>query len=261
MLPHISDRSLRAMSSYFNSMRHRFAYSACKALLGLLAVASAGRSLPAAAQGIPLIRDTEIEVLLGDYSQTVFKAAGFGGGRVAVRIVNNEAFNAFVVDGRSVYMHTGALMQAETPNEVIGVLAHEAGHIAGGHMAALRARIAKDQTRALLFQILGLGAMIGGAVAGGDSGKEIGSAGQGVMMGGNELIMRSLLGERRSQESAADQAGLQYLNSSSFRMRRRTRSRGRIRWRPTAWRGCVSSPSRVPTTTSRTRPRCSTVTT
>jgi predicted Zn-dependent protease len=81
-------------------------------------------------------------------------------------------------------------------------------------MAALRARIAKDQTRALLVQILGLGAMIGGAAAGGDTGREVGSAGQGVMMGGNELIMRSLLGERRAQESAADQAGLKYLEAT-----------------------------------------------
>jgi predicted Zn-dependent protease len=188
--------------------------SALKALMGLAAVASVAGSAPAAAQGLPLIRDTEIEALLNDYSQNIFKVAGFGGGRVAVRIVNNDSFNAFVVDGRSVYIHTGALMQAETPNEVIGVLAHESGHIAGGHMAALRARVAKDQTRALLIQILGIGAMIGGAVAGGDSGKEIGSAGQGVMMGGNELIMRSLLGERRSQESAADQAGIKYLDAT-----------------------------------------------
>jgi predicted Zn-dependent protease len=168
----------------------------------------------ARAQGLPLIRDTEIELLLNDYSQKIFKAAGLGTGRVTVRIVNNEAFNAFVIDGRNVFMHTGTLMQANTPNEVIGVLAHEAGHIAGGHMAALRSRIAKDQTRALLIQLLGIGAMIGGAVSGGDSGKEIGSAGQGVMMGGNELIMRGLTAERRSQESAADQAGLQYLNAT-----------------------------------------------
>ena len=68
---------------------------------------------PARAQGLPLIRDTEIESLLNDYAQTIFKAAGFGGGRVSVRIVNNGSFNAFVVDGRNVYMHTGALMQAE----------------------------------------------------------------------------------------------------------------------------------------------------
>jgi predicted Zn-dependent protease len=169
---------------------------------------------PAAAQGLPLIRDTEIENLLNDYAQPIFKAAGFGGGRVSVRIVNNEGFNAFVVDGRNVFMHTGALMQANTPNEVIGVIAHESGHIAGGHMAALRSRIAKDQTRSLLIQILGIGAMIGGAVAGGDTGGEIGNAGRGVMMGGNELIMRGLLAERRSQESAADQAGVKYLNAT-----------------------------------------------
>lgn len=177
-------------------------------LAGLLPIPSAR------AQGLPLIRDTEIELLLNDYSQTIFRAAGLGTGRVTVRIVNNEAFNAFVIDGRNVFMHTGTLMQSNTPNEVIGVLAHEAGHIAGGHMAALRTRIAKDQTRALLIQLLGIGAMIGGAASGGDAGREIGSAGQGVMMGGNELIMRGLVAERRSQESAADQAGLQYLNAT-----------------------------------------------
>lgn len=168
----------------------------------------------AEAQGIPLIRDTEIENLLNDYARPVFRAAGLGSGRVAVRIVNNEAFNAFVVDGRSVYIHTGALLQAQSPNEVIGVLAHEAGHIAGGHMAALRARIAKDQTRALLAQILGLGLMVAGGVAGGDSGRDLGGAGQSVLSGGNELIMRGLTAERRSQESAADQAGLSYLNAT-----------------------------------------------
>ena len=165
----------------------------------------------AAAQGLPLIRDTEIENLLNDYSQPIFRAAGLGTGRVRVRIVNNRVFNAFVVDGRNVFMHTGTLMQAGAPNEVIGVLAHEAGHIAGGHMAALRARIKKDQTRALLAQILGIGAMIGGA-AGGSS--ELGSAGQGIALGGTELIMRGLTAERRSQESAADQAGLSYLGAT-----------------------------------------------
>lgn len=168
----------------------------------------------ARSQGLPLIRDTEIERLLNDYSQKIFRVAGLGSGRVSVRIINNDAFNAFVVDGRNVFMHTGTLMQSDTPNEVIGVIAHEAGHIAGGHMAALRARIKQDQTRALLVQILGIGAMIGGAVAGGDSGRDVGGAGQGVLLGGGELIRRGLLAERRSQESAADQAGLRYLEAT-----------------------------------------------
>lgn len=161
-----------------------------------------------------LLRDTEIEELLNDYSQPIFKAAGLGSQQVAVRIINNEAFNAFVMDGRNVFMHSGALMIAKTPNEVIGVLAHESGHIEGGHMASLRIRIAQDKTRMLLAQILGIGAMIGGAVAGGDSGREAMAAGQGVMAGGGELVMRALTAERRSQESAADQAGLKYLNAT-----------------------------------------------
>jgi predicted Zn-dependent protease len=166
------------------------------------------------AQGLPLIRDAEIEALLQDYSKPIFKAAGFGGGRVTVRIVNNDAFNAFVLDGANVFIHTGTLMQANTPNEVIGVIAHESGHIAGGHMAALRARIAKDQTRALLTQVLGIGAMVAGGVAGGDSGREAMAGGQAIMQGGNNIIMKGLLAERRSQESAADQAGLKYLTAT-----------------------------------------------
>ncbi|MCK5711757.1 MAG: M48 family metallopeptidase, partial [Hyphomicrobiaceae bacterium] len=152
--------------------------------------------------------------LLSDYASPVFQAAGLGSGRIKVRIVQNENFNAFVVDGRNVFIHTGTLLQAKSPNEVIGVLAHETGHITGGHMAALRARIAQDQTRALLAQILGIGLMVAGGVAGGDSGNDLGSAGHGIMYGGNALIMRGLMAERRSQESAADQAGLQLLNAT-----------------------------------------------
>jgi predicted Zn-dependent protease len=166
------------------------------------------------AQGLPIIRDAEIEALLQDYARPIFEAAGFGGGRVTVRIVNNDSFNAFVLDGANVFIHTGTLMQAKTPNEVIGVIAHESGHIAGGHMAALRARIAKDQTRALLAQVLGIGAMIAGGVSGGSGGRQTMEGGQAIMQGGTNVIMKGLLAERRSQESAADQAGLKYLTAT-----------------------------------------------
>ncbi len=168
----------------------------------------------AQAQGLSLIRDSEVEALLNDYAKPIFRAAGLGSGRITMRIVKNDAFNAFVLDGRNVFVHTGTLLVAKSPNEVIGVLAHETGHIAGGHMASLRARIAKDQTRALLTQIIGIGAMVAGGVAGGDGGRDAMAGGQAVLQGGNEVIMRGLLSERRSQESAADQAGLQYLNAT-----------------------------------------------
>jgi predicted Zn-dependent protease len=171
-------------------------FAAISGVCAVVAVAA-----PASAQGFGTIRDTEIENLLNDYARPIFKAAGLGEGRVAMRIVKSDAFNAFVLDGRNVFIHTGALTQSDTPNQVIGVIAHEAGHITGGHMAALRARIARDTTKMLLVRILGIGV----AVATGSPG---------AAMAGDELIMRSLLAERRSQESAADQAGLSFLNAT-----------------------------------------------
>jgi predicted Zn-dependent protease len=185
-------------------------------LTAVLAVAMAGTGIvstaaPVAAQGIPLIRDSEIEGLLNDYARPIFKAGGLGSDRVAMRIVREDNFNAFVVDGRNVFINTGALMQADTPNQVIGIIAHEAGHIVGGHLAALRARVAKDQTRALLMQILGIGLLVAGAGAGN---REVGGAGQGVIAGGSELLMRGMLAERRQQESAADQSGLKLLEAT-----------------------------------------------
>ncbi len=122
----------------------------------------AAATTPAAAQGIPLIRDTEVENLLKDYSRPIFKVAGLGS-HITMRIVRHESFNAFVVDGLNVFLNTGTILQAKTPNEVIGVIAHETGHITGGHMAALRNRIARDQTKALLLTVLGIGLMVGGA--------------------------------------------------------------------------------------------------
>ncbi len=197
------------------SMRTIFWKARHVAIVAAVAVVGLSSSLqPVYAQGLPLIRDTEIENLLNDYAQPIFKVAGLGSSRVKMRIVRSDIFNAFVVDGRNVFIHTGTLKQALTPNEVIGVIAHEAGHIAGGHMAALRARIKKDQTRMLLMQILGIGLMVAGAASGDDAGSQIGGAGTGVLYGGQDIIVRSMLSERRSQESAADQAGLSYLNAT-----------------------------------------------
>jgi predicted Zn-dependent protease len=179
--------------------------------VAIAALTNAATLPPASAQGIPLIRDTEIEALLKDYARPLFKAAGLASQNITMRIVRHDSFNAFVADGRNVFMNSGALAQAKTPNEVIGVIAHETGHITGGHLAALRARIARDQTKALLVSVLGIGAMIAGASSSSQSGRELGGLGQGVMMGGQDVIMRGLLAERRSQEAAADQAGLQLL--------------------------------------------------
>ena len=150
-----------------------------------MAVLTAG-TLGAQAQILSLMRDTEIENLLKDYSRPIFRAAGLGSGRMPDAHRAPREFNAFVLDGGNVFIHTGALQQSETPNQVIGVIAHEAGHIAGGHLAQLRERIARDQTKSLLIKLLGIGMMIAGGGGAGATG-----AGAGVMMGGDELLMRS----------------------------------------------------------------------
>jgi predicted Zn-dependent protease len=180
----------------------------------LLVALSAAFGGPVAAQGLPMIRDSEIENLLRDYARPIFKVAGLSANNISMRIVRHDSFNAFVADGRNVFVNSGTLAMAKTPNEVIGVIAHEVGHITGGHLASLRARIARDQTKAMLVSVLGIGAMIVGATSGSDGGRELAGAGQGVMLGGNEVIMRGLLSERRAQEAAADQAGLSYLNAT-----------------------------------------------
>ncbi len=160
------------------------------------------------AQYLSFIRDTEVERLLSEYARPIFRAAGLGGQNISMRIVKHESFNAFVLDGQNVFVHTGTLMQSETPNQVIGVIAHETGHISGGHLAQLRDRIARDQTKSLLIKILGIGLM----VAGGGSGTS--GVGTGVLVGGDQILMRSLLADRRAQELAADQAGLRFLNDT-----------------------------------------------
>ena len=187
------------------SLRRHLAALALAAVTPVLAASSAG------AQNLPLIRDAEIESLLADYARPIFKTAGLGSNKIQMRIVHEDSFNAFVVDGRSVFINTGTLSISDTPNQVIGVIAHETGHITGGHMAALRARIAKDQTRALIAQILGIGLLVAGG-AGGNH--DVGNAGTGVLFGGTELVQRGLLAERRQQESAADQAGIKFLEAT-----------------------------------------------
>ena len=175
---------------------------------------AAGCPAPAAAQssrGLPVIRDAEIESLLRDYMTPIFRASGVGAGVVEITIVNSREFNAFVADGRRIFVNAGTLMDAKTPNEVIGVLAHETGHIAGGHLARMRQQIDNMQTMAIAAMLLGAGA-VGAAMVGGS--RSAGDAALGAVMGPQEVIRRSLLSYQRTQEEAADRAAVSYLNKT-----------------------------------------------
>src|ERR1700758_861460 len=122
--------------------RMQFRRALKKKMSGLVAatvaVAVAGAPVaPAFAQenkGPSTLRDTESEQLLRDYTRPILRAAGLEKQNINVVIINDSSFNAFVADGHRIFVNYGAIMQSETPNQLIGVLAHETGHLAGGHL-------------------------------------------------------------------------------------------------------------------------------
>src|SRR4029077_16224155 len=164
---------------------------------------SRAQSLP---PGLPVIRDAEIEQLLRDYTQPILRAAGLAQQNIQVTIINDRSFNAFVVDAKRIFINAGALIDAKVPNEVIGVLAHETGHIAGGHCRVFPQRLAQAQAASIIAMILG----VGGAVAAGRSGGNIGNPAAAVL-GPQETIRRSLLSYQRAQEEQADRGGVKFL--------------------------------------------------
>jgi len=160
------------------------------------------------AQAGYLIRDSEIELLMRDYADPVFRAAGLNPTDVRVHLIADNSINAFVAGGQRVFVHTGLILQADTPNEVIGVMAHEAGHIAGGHLARMRRQLERASTAAIIGMLVGAAAVVGGAASGQAGAAQ---AGQGVMIGGAETVRRSVLSYQRAQEASADQAAVSYL--------------------------------------------------
>jgi predicted Zn-dependent protease len=179
--------------------------------VALLAMVTALAPVWAQAQTrVAVVRDAEIEALLKDYAAPVLAAAGLSRSGIEIVLVNNRAFNAFV-DGRRIFINTGALLAAETPGEIIGVIAHEAGHIEGGHQQRLREQIARAQTLALVGGLLGIGAAVAGSVGGNDGAA---GAGIGVATASGGLAQRGLLSYRREEEITADQAAVRYLNAT-----------------------------------------------
>lgn len=163
---------------------------------------------------ISIIRDTEIEQLLREYAAPIFRAAGVNAAQTDIVLIQDRSFNAFVANGRRIFMNIGVLMEADTPNEVIGVIAHETGHIAGGHLARLRQEISNAQVIAAIGMVVGAGAMVGAATSRSDRVGNAGYGAGGLMTGGAEIARRSLLAYQRSEEQAADRAAVRFLDAT-----------------------------------------------
>ncbi len=178
----------------------------------LLAVFLAGISYPVpspAQQGSApvIIRDTEIEETFRDWMTPLLQAAGIDKDGVHLVLVQSPQINAFVAGGANIFVYTGLLEKTDNPGEVIGVLAHELGHIAGGHLIAQRSAMERASYESILGMVLGVGA----AIVTGDGG-----AASAVIAGSTGMAQRRYLAHSRVQESSADQAGLRFLESAAI---------------------------------------------
>lgn len=153
--------------------------------------------------GLTILRDAETEDIIRAWATPLFAAAGLEADAVQVHLVQSNDINAFVAGGQRVFIHTGLLLASENANQVKGVIAHETGHISGGHLARIQ-----DELRGLTAQ--SIIAMVAGAAVAVASGRP--DAGIAAIMGSQHLTERNLLQYSRTQESAADQAGIQFLD-------------------------------------------------
>lgn len=174
-------------------------------LMGAWMIA-AGLLLPATAApaAVTFVRDAETEATIRTYAAPIFAAGGLDPDAVRVYLIQDDSINAFVAGGMNLFIYTGLLLKAESPNQVIGVIAHETGHIMGGHLARAREAMRNATIEAMVACILGLG----GAAA----------SGQGAVASacqlGQTIGVGSLMKYSRTQESAADQAGLSLLEAT-----------------------------------------------
>lgn len=161
----------------------------------------------AQAQEMRFIRDEEIEQTLRIMSTPVFDQAGLSAANVRFVLVDSNELNAFVAGGQNIFLNTGLILTTKTPDELLGVIAHETGHISAGHLFRARAEIENASLQSMLANVIGVAAAIGTRTPG--VGMAIGSAGQTV-------ALRGMLRHTRIQESAADQAGVRFLTGAGL---------------------------------------------
>ncbi|MDR1337712.1 MAG: M48 family metalloprotease [Rickettsiales bacterium] len=160
-----------------------------------------------AAHAATLINDTETENLLMELVLPLARAAGVPDGRLKIHIINSNEFNAFVTGGEGVYVYTGLLTQIRSPGALQAVIAHEMGHMLGGHIVQMSARMDAEMKRAMIIQALGIGMM----VAGGNP-----TAGVGVLAGSAGIAQQSMLAFSRDEERMADTMGVDLMTRANL---------------------------------------------
>src|SRR5436190_2113607 len=170
-------------------------------MVGILLFFAAAR--PALAEQ-EILRDSETELLFKQISTPLIEAAGLNPKSVRVVLLRDDSINAFVAQGQTVYIHSGLLTRADNVNEVQGVIAHELGHVAGGHSIRIYEGAKQATAISILSLVLGAAAIAAGA----------GDAGMGIFAAGQQAAMGEFLAFTRAQESSADLAGASYLSKA-----------------------------------------------
>lgn len=166
---------------------------------------------PARAQRqLQLLSDAETEHTIRGMARPIFQAAGIDPEAVSIVLVNDQTLNAFVAGGQNIFIHTGLILATDDASQLLGVIAHETGHIAGGHLV----RGSEALENAFLSSLIGIGLGLAGGIASGNAG-----AGAAGLMLGQHLAERNFLSFSRAQESAADQAGMTFLEQSQMSAR------------------------------------------
>lgn len=176
--------------------------AATVAVIAIVSLFMSLTSRPAQAAGI---RDAEIEHTIRSYASPLLRAAGINQRDVGLHIVNDKALNAFVARGQRIFLTTGLLMSADSPDQVIGVLAHEIGHITGGHLARLDGAMDDARNQALIGQLVGIAIGLLAQDAG------VAAAGSAA---GTGVAVKNLLKYSRTQENSADQVAINLLEQT-----------------------------------------------
>ncbi|MGH7090084.1 MAG: M48 family metalloprotease, partial [Stellaceae bacterium] len=166
--------------------------------------------LAAADQGMSFIRDAEIENIIRTWWTPIILAAGLDPSAVHIYIVNDPSLNSFVAGGQNLFLNTGTLLRSDSPNQIVGIMAHETGHIAGGHLS----REGGAQRNAMIESLIAMAAGAAVAVAGHSA-----DAGAAAMLGGASLGEQSLMAYSVTQEAAADHAAMTFLDRAHMSAR------------------------------------------
>ena len=172
--------------------------------LAAAAALAAATLAPALGSAQSLIRDTEIEEILRKDIDPIFKAAGLNPSDVKLHLVNDKELNAFVTQGQQMFLHTGLILETENPNQLLGVVAHETGHMAGGHLARQGEMMRAGMRPMLLTMGLGLLSALAGEPGGAAA----------LLASSSQFGMMGVLKHSRGNEGSADQAAVGYLERS-----------------------------------------------